>query len=375
MSNQQVQEQLKRHLSYLEQDKSNLSLLVKISDLYVELDDLDAAQEYLNQANEIDRIACLGHQGLLHLNRGLLSQAQENFMEALTYEDTPALRYNLGFIYFINSDLENAAQTLAPVIEGEHHPEAKRLMARIHHGQGELDQALDLAKDVLTHDINDAETLGLLALLHFDRDENEQAIQAANQALEFNPDNYDAKLVHSMLGLTTQETTVEDIEKLLQINPGDCRLWFALGSAHMNQGDFERAEYSLQKAIEIYPEFYDCRIALGWCALLQDKLDDAFNAYQIATHQVAELADGWGGLALVAALQENNAHAEELIQKAKALSTDCFLAEFAEVICFNLTNPMKAKEHLVQTLRKTGVPVSEKLAAVIEELQEPALLH
>ncbi|WP_058535527.1 tetratricopeptide repeat protein [Legionella saoudiensis] len=375
MSNQQVQEQLKRHLSYLEQDKSNLSLLVKISDLYVELDDLDAAQEYLNQANEIDRIACLGHQGLLHLNRGLLSQAQENFMEALTYEDTPALRYNLGFIYFINSDLENAAQTLAPVIEGEHHPEAKRLMARIHHGQGELDQALDLAKDVLTHDINDAETLGLLALLHFDRDENEQAIQAANQALEFNPDNYDAKLVHSMLGLTTQETTVEDIEKLLQINPGDCRLWFALGSAHMNQGDFERAEYSLQKAIEIYPEFYDCRIALGWCALLQDKLDDAFNAYQIATHQVAELADGWGGLALVAALQENNAHAEELIQKAKALSTDCFLAEIAEVICFNLTNPIKAKEHLVQTLRKTGVPVSEKLAAVIEELQEPALLH
>lgn len=375
MSNQQVQEQLNRHLSYLEQDKNNLNLLVKISDLYIELDDLDAAQDYLNQANDIDRIACLGHQGLLHLNRGQLSQAQENFIEALMYEDTPALRYNLGFIHFINSELENAATVLSLVIEGEHHPEAKRLMARVHHGQGELDQALDLTKNVLIHDAIDADALGLLALLHFDRDENEQAIQVANQTLELDPDNYDAKLVHSMLGLTTQETTVEDIEKLLQVNPGDCRLWFALGSAHMNQGDFERADYSLQKALEIYPEFYDCRIALGWCALLQDELDDAFNTYQIAAHQVAELADGWGGLALVAALKEDIQQAEELIQKAKTLSSDCFLAEIAEVICFNLTDPLKAKEHLVETLKKTGVPVSEKLAAVIEELQEPVQLH
>lgn len=373
MSNQQVQDQLNRHLSYLAQDENNLSLLIKISDIYSEFNDFDAAQEYLDKANQIDRIACLGHQGLLHLNRGQFINAQECFVEALTYTDTPALRYNLSFTYFISSDLDNAAKVLAPILSEEPSLEALLLMARIAHGQGDLDKALVLLEEPVLQNAENHEVLGLRALLHFDRDENELAIQAATQALAINPGNYDAKLVHSMLGLTTQETTVEDVEKLLQINPGDCRLWFALGSVHMSQGDLKRAEYSLKKAVEIYPEFYDCQIALGWCSLLQDKLKDATHAYQTAANQVPELADAWGGLALIAALNEDLGHAQELIQKSKAMNADCFLAEIAEVICFNLTNTIKAKEQLVTVLKKSNVPISEKLAILIEGMQEESV--
>lgn len=375
MSNQQVHDQLTRHLSFLAQDETNLTLLVKISNFYLELDDLDSAQDYLNRASAIDRIACLGHQGLLHLNQGQFALAKEHFIEALNHEDTPALRYNLGFTHFISADLDQASQVLSPILDGEHHPEAKLLMARILHGQGHLEHARDLVNDVLAHDADDSEALGLLALLHFDLDESELAAQASARALALNPENYDAQLIDAMSRLTTQETSVEELEKLLQLNPDDCRLWFALGNVHMSQGALDLAEHSLRKAIEIYPEFYDAYIALGWCLLLLDNVDDALIIYQVASEIVPELADSWGGLALIAALQEDFLNAQQLIHKAKELNSDSFLVEIAESIYFNHQNPQQAKEHLVKALKNTKVPASEKLAFIIEDMQGSTQFH
>lgn len=375
MSKELAYDQLNSYLSSLAQDETNITLLVKISDLYIELNDLDMAQVYLNKASAINRIACLGHQGLLQLNLGQFTQAKETFIEALSHEDTPSLRYNLGFTHFINSDLENAEKILSPIMNGEHHAEAKLLMARIAHGQGDLDKALVLAKEVITNDEDDSEAWGLLAQIYFDMDESDLSIETAQQALALNPDNYDAKLISAMSGLTTQETSTEEIEKLLQVNPEDCRLWFALGSVHMSQGALDIAEQSFKKAIEIYPEFYDCYIALGWCLLLSDNIEEALINYQTAGEIVPELADSWGGLALVAALQEDFLRTELLIQKSKELNSDCFLVEIAESIYFNHKNPINAKEDLISTLKNNELSVSEKLAFIIGGMQETKPLH
>jgi tetratricopeptide (TPR) repeat protein len=81
MNDQQLPDKLNRHLSFLEQDQSNLTLLVKISDIYLELDDLELAQSYLDKAKAINHEACLGHQGLLYLNQGLYA-LNEDFIKA-----------------------------------------------------------------------------------------------------------------------------------------------------------------------------------------------------------------------------------------------------------------------------------------------------
>ncbi|MFT4060334.1 MAG: tetratricopeptide repeat protein [Legionella sp.] len=375
MSNHQVVDQLNRHLAFLAQDENNLSLLVKISDLYVELNDLNSAQEYLNRANAIDRIACLGYQGLLHLNMGQFEQAKKHFTEALNYQDTSALRYNLGFAYFITSDLENAVRILSPIIDKEHHFEAMQLLARAYHGQGKLEQASTLINTVLTQDDTHSEALSILALLQFDNDENELALQTAERALAIDPDNYDAKLIKNMLGLVDQKTSAEDVEQLLQINPDDCRSWFTLGNVHLGQGNLSDAEECLKKALIIYPEFYDCSIALGWCLLLQDKMKEAFTMYQAAATTEPEMADSWGGLGLIHALKEELNKAQEYIQKSLTLNPECFLAEIAQVIYYNHTNPLHAKEHLLTVLKNTQVPVSEKLVSIIEEMHIPIQLH
>ena len=371
MNNQQLPDKLNRHLSFLEQDENNLPLLVEISDIYVELDDLELAQSYLDKAKAINHEACLGHQGLLYLNQGKFSQAKEYFLEALNYLETPALRYNLGFTHFITFDFEKAWEVLAPILEGEHYPEAELLMARILHRQDSMDEAIGLVENILEHNPDDAEALGFLSLLYFDLNEDALANETSLQALKINSENYDAKLVNILVRLITRETTVEEIEELLQINPQDSRLWFALGNTYMTQGDLDSAESTLQKAVEIYPEFYDCHIALAWCQLLNDHVNEAHETYQDAVELVEELADGWGGLALVYALNEDFIKAEQLINKANDLNPDCFLTEIAETICFNY----KTKGPLVDTLKNTDIPTSEKLAVFIEELQGQQQLH
>ncbi len=372
---QVTHEQLNRYLSYLEQDEGNLTLLVKISDLYSELNDFRTAQAYLDKANAINRIACLGHQGLLDFNQGKFSEAQANLLEALAHEETPALRYNLGLIYFITSELESAKKILSPLENSREYPEVNVLIARICHSEGELEKAITLCEKIIFDTPDHAEALGLMALLHFDMDEGNLALQFAQQALASHPENYDAKLVLLLLGLPDKKTTVEEVETLLQINPGDCRLWFALGNVHMTEGAFDVAEYSLQKALAIYPEFYDCHTILGWCFLMQNKLSDALHTYQTAAEIIPELADAWAGIALVYALQENFIETKEYIAKADTLSTDCFLNEIAKVIFFIHENPLTAQKHLVETLKNTDIAASEKLAYFIEEMQVPSQLH
>lgn len=375
MSIQSVQDKLNRHLSYLAQDENNLTLLVEISNLYLDLDDLESAQKYLNKANSIDREACLGHQGLLHLNSGQFSQAKNCFIEAMTHGDTPALRYNLGFTHFITYELDTAWDVLCPLLEGDHHPEAELLMSRILHKQDSLEESISLVEHVLEHNPADAEALGFLSLLYFDLNEEELARQTSMQALDINPDNYDARLVDMMIRLMTQETSIEEIQSLLQVNPQDSRLWFALGNTYMTQGDLDSAELTLQKAIEIYPEFYDCYIALAWCQLLNDEINKAHKTYQNAVELVDELADAWGGLALVYTLTGDYNQAQQFINKANELSPGCFLTEIAESIYFNYNNPTKAKEHLVNALRNTDASVSKKLALFIEDVQTGHQIH
>ncbi len=374
MNNKAQQDKLEQHLSSLEQDQDNLSLLLQICNLYFERGDLDSAQHHLEKANAIDKQACLGHYGLLYLGQGNIAEAKTYFHKALLAEDNPVNRYNLGFTHFAEGDLDKALTVLSPILEGDHYPLAELLIAKIAHQQEDLDKAISLVENILAQNPNDVEALGFLALLYFDVNDEKTAQEFSTQALVLDPENYDARLVRVMLGLITQETQIDEIEDLLDINSQDARLWFALGSTHMSAGAFEDAEHSFHKAIEIYPGFYDCHIALAWCQLLNNNLDAAQESYQNAIELVDDLADGWGGLALVYALREELPKAEQFIHKSQALSDECFMTEIAEIICQSYNNPNRGQKELVSTLKNEDIPISEKIAYVIEEVHT-AQLH
>jgi tetratricopeptide (TPR) repeat protein len=375
MNPEHVQDKLTRHLNFLAQDEGNANLLVEINSMYQELNDFESAQAYLDKAKVLAPEACLGYQGLLYLNQGQLDQAKICFLESLDYEDTAALRYNLGFCYFMTYEFKEALNILAPLADDDSLPETKLLIARILHRQGDLEEAIEWVKKILAIQPKHAEALGLLAMLYFDLNEDQLAQQMALTALESDPTNYDGRSVDILMRLLTQQTHAEEILNLLDINPDDCRMWFALGNTYMVQGELPKAEEALQKAVNLHPDFYDCFTVLAWCQLLNNQIDKAQHNYQTATIIAQELSDAWSGLALVHVLKEEFSESEQLIIKARDLNPECFLASIADTINFNHKNPAKAKEHLLKALQNTNMPIGEKLAFILEDMKVGETVH
>lgn len=358
---------LPSNLSYLEQDPNNVQLLINVSNDYMQLGDFTLAQDYLNKAKTIDSIGCLGQQSLLYFYQGDFLQAQAYLIDALAYAEIPALRFNLGFIQYTNLQLEEALATLDPLIEDKHF-RAIVLKGRILHRQGDYEKARTLLEDIEHLQEHDAEFLGLIALVYFDLEADEDSRKACTEALLLDPENYDAQLVKILLDLNEQKTNIKDIKSLLKICPDDSRLLFALASTQIMQGNLKAAKGTLKKTLEFHPEFYDCYIMLAWCQLSSDETNQARQSYQKAVDLADDLAEGWSGLALVHALTGNYDKAQPLIERAQALDAECFLAHLANCIYSNATNPKQAKSHLIKALKKSKMPISDKLGLFIDEV-------
>lgn len=363
-----MQETLDRYLSFLQQDKHNFHLLLDISSLYAELNDLDNAQDYLNQAKTINYEECLAAQGLLHLKQNEIPAAQEYLQKAVQHQDSPDLNYALGFSYYLDNKLDQAWMILTSIQDPEYSALAQQIMARILYQQDNIEGAIALLEAYSKQFPNDAEGLGFLSLLYFDNNNELLAQEFSQRALQLDSSVYDAQVVDIMLRLPHKETSSEEIKNLLEMNPSDTRLLFALGSSYMTEGDFSSAESYFYNALTIHPDFYDCYVALAWCQLLDNKISEAHKTYQNAIEVADYLADAWGGLAIIYGLSDELEQAEQLISKAQSLNSECFLTEIAQVIYLTYKAPEKAQQQLFQTLTNQQLAVSEKLALIIEQM-------
>ena len=80
------------------------------------------------------------------------------------------------------------------------------------------------------------------------------------------------------------------------------------------------------------------------------------------------LADGWGGLAIIYALNADLEQAAQLINKANSLNADCFLTEIAQIIYLTFKNPQESEPSILSALMNQELAASEKLAFIMSEL-------
>lgn len=362
--------QLDRYLSFLQDDKHNYSLLLDISRCYLEQEELEQAQSYLNQAKKINQPACLALQGFIHLKQAQLLEAKASFQEALTHEDTPEVRYYLGFTLFLEQNLQAAFDILSTIKESDYSEFACILKARILHQQGELAKTVSLLEEHLQQYPNNAEAMGLLALIYFDTNKEQLALELSEKALTLNPNLYEATIVELMLRVAERQATSEEIKHLLELYPKDSRLLFALGSVFMMEGALEEAITCYQQTLEFQPEFYDGYLALAWCYLLTDALHEAHETYQNAVELSEEYADAWAGLAIIQAVNEDWEQAQLLINKAQSLDSGCFLIQIAEIMLLNHVDHKQAQNDLFKIIHDENLPISQKLALIINELEQ-----
>jgi tetratricopeptide (TPR) repeat protein len=365
-------EKLNRYLHFLEQDPGNLNLLISISDSYRQLGDLDSAQLYLDKAKEIDSQACFAQQGIIDLNLGHFDEAKEALKKALLREDLPILRYGLAVCHYSLYESAEGIEILSPLlIPGSSSYDIEFIMAKLLHQANRFDEAIKSLETTLENHGSTGESLALLAQLYFDIEETELAENAAKQALLISPNNFEAQVIILLIRLTDGDTTVEEIEALLEQESEDPRLWFALGTTQLRALNLQTAEEAFQKAAELGPLFYDNWVSLGWSQLFLGKLKDAHNSYQQAVTVYEESPEAWGGLALVAALDSNLTEAERLIKKAKAIDSECFLAGIAQIIYFSNTNPDEGAKQFKQSFPTIADQLNAAIAIVLAEIDNP----
>lgn len=308
------------------------------------------------------------------MNNELLQEKLQKHLGFLEQDqDNVNLRLDISNLYQQLGDFDSAMEILLPVLDSENPYQAQLGMARLLHKQFMLDEAIAMVEYLLAENPDDAQALGLLALLYFDQNEGMPDLETALRALELDENCYDAKLVTILTNITTNKNSVAEIEALIKQNQEDVRLWFALGSSYMIQGNMDAAEKTLLTAIEKFPSAYDTYISLAWVQLFQDEIDKAEQTYTKATKLEPEFADGWSGLALVAVLKGEFDKVPALIDKSQKLDAEDFLCEVAQALFSAKQNPEQFRKELTTALSNTKTTTKDQLVLIMEHLQDPTI--
>ncbi len=237
--------------------------------------------------------------------------------------------------HYLNQDPNNANLMLT----------VRLLKAQLLHHEQNLDEAITLLETLRIDYPMNADVIGLLALIYFDNNQLEQAEQFAKAALSIEPNQYEGLLVQMLLRALEQNTTPDEINTLIQRNPQDSRLWFALGAAELRLINIPKALDAFFHATTIWPDFYDSWIYAGWCQLLQNQLAEAKLSFEKALNISEQEAEAWGGLALISALNNHQSDAKKELEKCLARDPTCFLATMTQMI---LANPSNVDETIKQ---------------------------
>ncbi|MBA2650925.1 MAG: hypothetical protein H0U73_01450 [Tatlockia sp.] len=364
-------DKLTNFLHYLEQDPNNFNLLISVSEGYRQLGDFEAAQIYLDRAKVIDNEACIAQQGFIDIHLGKFDEAKEALSLALSKEDLSVVRYALAVCLFSLDEVPEAIEILSPLlVNGSSNYEVEILMAKLMREQYRLDEAIKLLESTLEHHGPTEDCYAMLAEIYFDGEEIELAENAAKQTLTIAPDNYEAQLILLLLRLNEGETTTKEINILLTRKPEDPRLWFALGTTLLRSMILHEAEEAFLKAAVLEPIFCDNWISLGWCQLFLNKLSEAKTSYEKAIDIYEGSPEGWGGLALVAALHTEFTNAEELIAKTRELDSQSFLANIAQIIYTQQCDAGGSTKKFKQTFPTMAEQINAAMAIVIAEMDE-----
>jgi tetratricopeptide (TPR) repeat protein len=156
--------------------------------------------------------------------------------------------------------------------------------ALAHHQAGQLQEAEQLYRQVLTLEPNNVDTLHYLGILAHEQGRDDVAREYILRALALKPDsaeaNYNLGIVLSALG--DRLGAISALGRAAEIKPDFAEAQFKLGNALKEIGRLNESEQCLHAAVALDPNFSDAYNNLGNVLLARGKLDEAFAAYQRA---------------------------------------------------------------------------------------------
>lgn len=271
--------------------------------------------------------------GRILINEGELQAAQDEFERLVKrYPQTPGLRLSFALVALENSQPELAKEELTELIEQGHHTdEASYYLGRIEEDAGnithaigyymsveggnyffpalaraselqaetgELDNALAKIDTLRESNPEQAENFWLLEVnLLLDQQREQDAMAAADEALEVFPENiqirYARAMLHDSLGNTEQAE--EDLRAILSSQPDNAVALNALGYILTIRTErLDEARSYIEQALALDPDNPAILDSMGWVLFRQGDTDaaleylaDAWAAYpdpEVAAH-------------------------------------------------------------------------------------------
>lgn len=379
MANPQIEAlrtSLDKYLGYLKSDPGNVDLVSQVADLQYQLGDFDDARQLLQQTlakgaqhpglmYRLSNIAiATGHPDeAIEILRGLQSQGVDN----------ASIQYNLAYAYMFEKDYEQARQQLERIIAANDTtvPTTPVLLGRCYHHLGELEKAIELGRKYIEQHPQDQEALGVFALAAFDEGNNEDAKRWAQQAVEINDANLEARVALGSLKLAEQEYEAagKDFQAALKGNPQSGRAWSGQGLVDMLSLDMDTAIASLQKAVQYMPNHIGTWHALAWCQIMKNDLAGAKQSFDKSMDIDHSFNETHGGLAVVAYLQGDKQTAKTEARKAVLLDSQSFSGRFAESLLMQDTDPAEAQK-MVSNILQSQIDGKSLQETVIKSMRK-----
>jgi tetratricopeptide (TPR) repeat protein len=362
----ELQASLARFRGYLAQDPKNLNLCYEIIDVQTRLGEYQPARAEISTALKIfpNDAGLRFRLATLDIASGQSADAAHT-LRAMQSEgiDNSVIRYNLGYALMLQGDYESAKAVFETIpLDDPQAPRVRVMLARCLHHLDEMEKGIELIRDFVASHTQDADALGVLALMEWDEGHNAEAVAAAKRALESDPNNIEAGIVMGTHALDEQniEEAKADFNRVIQRHKNNGRAWSGLGLAHMADIDLANAMPALQNATEYMPDHIGTWHALAWCQIVQGDLAGARKNLEAGLALNRNFSESHGGLAVIAAMEQRYDDAEPLIRRALRLDPNSFSGRFAQSLVMNRTDPENAAKMIRDILDSKASAMSSQ---------------
>jgi predicted TPR repeat methyltransferase len=281
------------------------------------------------------------------------------------------------------------------------------------HKNGDLDEAAEIYKKILSVQPNNADALHLLGVAYFQTGDPETAQKLIGGAIEINPSNHNfhnnlgnalrdlkryveaaisyrhaleleprsidaqANLAVALRDLKQFDEAIEACKIAIDLNPNLPHPYNTLGNIYCDQMEWEKAEETFRIALEIqpYPESFN---NLGNVLKDLGRLDEAVFCYQNAVALNSEYAEAFNNLGNVLKLLNQLEEAKEAYDKAIGIWPEFSEAHFNLGILFKEFGHLAAAEQeyrLAFDLDPSNYSAKHMLSALSGESIEAASLE
>ena len=283
LDNKQDEEAEKEFLKILEADPDEGVAYFRLAQIYKNRRDFDKALTHYNKASSIlvGSLEISFNIALLYEELGKYEKAEERFQQLLKLTEKPAGNYSasekqnrgafLTHAGYVSQQLEKYPQAIAYFTElktmnAETAARAESYIIDTYRAAKQLDKALAASEDAVKAHPEDKDLKLLHADLLSESGKGAQAIEQLQKMLEGSED--DAKIYSAMIQIYQRDKKFKDAEKTLLTAEKYFKnkegYHFMLGSMYERQKEYDKAEKTFKKVIELNPKHAAALNYLGY---------------------------------------------------------------------------------------------------------------